>query len=590
MLPGIISTTIVDGSIGLVTENTGLHVIMGTAPIGPINSLQSLSNVSQAKNTFGSGKLVDACAVSFDIVSSPVFAMRIPASVAGSVSDITVNLVGTSDGALSLAGSTPLDDYQIIIQMVRAGKVGTAPYPTFIYSLDGGNTFSPETAVPGGGVYTVTNTGLIFTFSNGVVGFKSGDQFNAYAVGATFNNTDLSNGLTALLADSRQWEFLHIVGPVSSTLASTVATYMNTAETNKRYVHAVCEARDLNLLATLVSGAITFPLTITAPAFLKIDISTDGGSTYSISRTFAPATTTYNTRADLIAAMNVTSFTGGYFSVGAGTVANTIVLSIPANAGLTMLKVNATSTALIGFTSGQLSTGESENDWINSLVADFANFVSTRVEVCAGDEALFSQATSEYNRRNCGPLIAARTALVPVSEDLGNVQRGPLPDILNRLPDGRPGLFHDEYVTQSLDQARFSTLRTIPGIQGYYITNGRLMAPNGSDFTFVQYRRVMDKGTRLLNAAATRFINTTVRTNADGTIYEVDARKIEKNIYAYMFGNMRTDCTDIKVVVDRTNNVYSTLTINITANIRPFGYAKFINLTIGFAPAQLVTV
>jgi hypothetical protein len=518
--------------------------------------------------------------------------MRINASVAGTISDIIVTPQTGSDGLVAVAGN-PVDTYQVIITMVRAGEVGLAPYPTFTYSLDNGNTQSPETAVPGGGVYVIPGTGVTLTFSNGGTGFKAGDIFTFVTTGATWNNTDLSNALTALLADSRQWEFIHIVGPCSAALASTVDTYMTTAYTSRRFVFAIVEARDLALLAQLISATNTFGMTFAGGETLKIDISYDGGNTYGTSTTFTFPATTYANIAALVAALNVPAFTQGLFSVG--SIANTLVLSIPNNQGLTIMKVDASSTGigggLIQYTSGQLSTGETQAAWESSLIADFVNFASTRVNVCAGSAAIFSQATQEYRRRNCGSLVAARSALIPVSEDLGNVQRGPLPDILNRLPNGQPGIFHDEYVSPGLDAARFTTLRTIPGIQGYYITNGRMMAPNGSDFTYEQYRRVMDEAETLLNAAATKFINTTVRTNKiGGTIYEVDARKIEKNIYAYMFGNMRQDVSNIGVVVDRNNNVYSTLTINITANVQPFGYAKFITLTIGFAPVAVLGV
>jgi hypothetical protein len=590
MLPGITNITVVDGSIGFTTNTTGLHVKLGTASNGPINTLQTFSNVNDVKTAFGSGKLVDATCVSFDIASSPVYAMRMAASVVGTVSDITVNLKTGSDGALATTGSAPLDDYQVVVQIVRAGKVGIAPYPTFVYSLDGGNTFSPETAVPGAGTFVIPSSGVTIVFSNGATGFKTDDEFSFYTVGATFNNSDLAAALTALLLDSRQWEFIHVVGPVSATLASTVDTYMNTAQTNRRFVHAITEARDMALLGTLVGGAITFPLTVTAPASFIIVISSDAGNTYTVTKTFSVPTATYATRADLIAAMNVTAFTGGLFSVGAGVVAGTLSISFPADAGRTVLKVDPASTALYGYTSGQLSTSESEQAWISSITADFVNFASVRVAVCAGDAAIYSQATGQYPRRNIGSIVAGRNALIPLSEDFGNVQRGPLPDILNRLPDGRPGLFHDEYVTPSLDASRFTTLRTIPGIQGYYITNGRDMAPNGSDYTYLQYRRVMDRATTLLNAGSTKFINSTVRTNPNGTIYEVDAVKIERNLYAYIFGNMRTDVQDVKVHIDRNNDVYTTLTFNITANIRPFGYAKFITLSIGFSPVEVISV
>ena len=590
-LPGITSLTIVDGSIGLTTSNVGLHVKLGTASNGVVNQLYSVTNINDLKTIFGAGKLVDACSVSFDVVSSPVYAMRMAASEAGTVSAVTINLQSGSDGALATTGSAPNNDYQVIVTLTRAGKVGVAPYPAFTYSLDGGTTVSPEIAVPAGGTYTIAGTGLAIVFSNGGTGFKVGDVFKFYTTGSTWNNTDLSNALAALLADSREWEFAHVVGPCSASLASTVDSYMTTAQTNKRFVHAIVEARDMDLLARLTTAGNAFPMTFAGGETLKIDLSFDGGNNYTVQQTFTFGAGAVANIAALVAALNVTSFTGGYFSVGSS--GNELQLTIPANAGKTVMRVNNTSTAiamgLIQYTGGQLSVGESEAAWEAALIADFVNFSSLRVNVCAGAAAIFSQASQRYNRSSIGYLVAARTALVPIHEDLGNVQRGSLPDILTRLPDGAPGIYHNEYTSPSLDAARFTTLRTIPGIQGFYITNGRIMAPNGSDFTFVQYRRVMDVATTLLNAAATKFINTTVRTNEiGGTIYEVDARKIEKNIYAYIFGNMRNNLSNVNVVVDRNNNVYSTLTVNITANIQPFGYAKYITLTIGFAPVVIV--
>lgn len=592
-LPGITSLTIVDGSIGFTTSTTGIHAVLGTASNGTVNTIYSLSNINDAKTAFTSGELLDACGVSFDIASNPVYAMRMNASVAGSFSDVITALQSGSDGVLTVTAPAAIaDTYQFIVTIVRAGKVGVAPYPTFTYSVDGGNTVSPETSFPGGGVYAVPGTGITITFTNGATGFKVGDTFSFSTIGATWNNTDLSNAMTALLADNRQWEFVHIVGPCSATLASTVDTYMNTAQTNRRFAYALVEARDIAPTASLITSGNVFPMTFAGGEVLKIDISYDGGTNYSIQKTFTFPAGAIATIGALVTALNVQSFTGGLFAVGlSGT---ELVLSVPNNKGLTILKVNAASTAvamgLIQYTLGQVSTGETESAWESSLIADYATYASVRVGVCAGAAAIFSQATQRFNRRNCGSIVAGRCALIPRSEDLGNVQRGPLPDILTRLPNGQSGLYHDEYVSPSLDAQRFTTLRTIPGIQGFYITNGRIMAPNGSDFTYIQYRRVMDEGTALLNAAATKFINTTVRTNANGSIYEVDARKIEKNIYAFMFGNMRQDVQDIGVSVDRNNNVYSTQTIIITANIRPFGYAKFITLTIGFAPVSALSV
>lgn len=589
MLPGITSILQVDGSLGLVpTNESGLHVKLGTSSTGNFNTIYSFSNINDVTTSLGSGKLVDSLAVALDISGGPIYAMRMASSVAGSFSDITQSLQSTSDGALSLSGSTPVDDYIASITIVRAGKVGTQPYPTFVYSLDSDLTQSAEIAIPGGGVYTIPGTGITLTFSNGATGFKAGDVFRFTTVGATWNNTDLSNALTALLLDNRTWGFLHVVGSSTAALAGTIDTYMTNAFNSKRFVNAICETRDIGIRADLLSSGNVFPMTIAAGQTLKINISYDGGITTADSTTFTFPAVTYNNIAALVAALNVSTFTKGIFAVGAS--GNELRLSTLSNKGLTQLKVDATSTAigagLIGYTSNQASTGETEDAWMTALITDFSNFNSVRVDVAAGNAYIFSSATKRYNRRAGGWLVSAKQALVPISEDLGKVARGSLPDIIVNLPDGSSGLVHDEESKPGLDSARFSTLRKIRGLPGYYITNGRMFAPPGSDYTYTQYRRIIDRATLLLYTISNQYINTEVRVNQDGTIYEVDARAIETKVFQYMYSDLRNNITSIQIQVDRTNNILSTQTLKVRANIQPFGYAKFIELTIGFTPVS----
>ena len=58
-LPGIISTTILDGSLGIAPENTtGIHVKLGQATNGVFNQVYSFTSVQDVKSTMGTGKLV----------------------------------------------------------------------------------------------------------------------------------------------------------------------------------------------------------------------------------------------------------------------------------------------------------------------------------------------------------------------------------------------------------------------------------------------------------------------------------------------------------------------------------------------------
>ena len=590
MLPGIQSTTILDGSLGIIDQTSiGLQVKMGNCSSGNVNQLYSFSNIQDAKTVLGYGKLLDAISATLDVGGGPVYAMKIAASTAGSIGTIVTSLVTSptaSDGVLAVSGS-PYNDYQIVVTIVRAGKIGVSPYPAFQYSIDNGLTFTDSIVIPAGGVYTVTETGLTFTFSNGANGFFIGDKWTFSCTAATFNNTDVANGYIALLADSRTWEAVHLVGVSDTTIASTVASYMTVASTNERYVHSFIEARDMDMQAVLESATNTFPMTFVGGETLKIQISNDFGQTYPVTKTFTFVAGAYATIGALVTALNVQAFTGGLFTVLAS--ANKLQLVTQSIKGKTVLKVDGTSTAiggaLIQYTGSQVASGETEDAWMNSLISTWVSFVSDRVSVCAGSADLYSQANRDYNIRNCAHIVSAREKLIPLHEDLGKVARGPLPLILTPSENsGKYGIYHDEDAKPGLDVSRFTTLRRFKNIPGFYITNGRTFASPGSDYTFLQYRRVIDRAATLLTVISKQFINAEFRVNADGTIYEIDAVNAEDKVSQFLYSDLRQNVVGLQVQVDRNINLLSTQKMKITVSVLPYGYVKFLDLTIGFTP------
>lgn len=592
-LPGIQNFTVVDGSLSLSTEDfKGIKVVIGPANAGLYNTIFSFNSAQDAVAVLNGGRLVNAIGVSLDIAGGPIYAMRMQTSVAGSIGTQIKSLISGSDGALATTGSNPVEDNDVIISMTRAGKVGTAPYPAFTYSLDGGITVSDEIAVPVAGTYNVPQSGIVLVFSNGAAGFKAGDSFRFTTVAASWNNTDLSNALAAVLADStRQYEFVHIIGAQDATLASTVASYMTIAETNERDLHAICEVRDMRYLASLDTTANTFPMTFAGTEVLKIQVSTDFGLTFPTTQSITVPAAAYASAAALAAALNTSAFTGGLFTVTSS--ATLIQIVFISDKGKVVLKVDNTSTAIGGallqYTGGQIGQGELEDAWMTSLQTTFASFVSPRVELVAGHADIFSSVARRYVRESGAWLVSGRTSLVPVSEDLGAVERGPLPLIVT--PDtgkGIYGIYHDEDSKYGLDPARFTTLRKHKGLKGFYITQGRTFANAGSDYMFIQYRRVMDQASHYFRIASKKYINKRVQVNPNGTLYIVDRQDIEREIRSYISTNLQGEILDVQVVVDPNEVILQTQKLKIDVAILPYGYSKYLSLRIGYAPVQNV--
>lgn len=593
-----VTITQVDGSLNLAPVDTsGICVKIGTASAGVIGELTSWASDQDAKSYYQSGKLLDAISVALAVGGkSPVYAMRMAASVAGSVAAVQATLKPNSDGVLATSGSSPLDDYNVVITITRAGKVGTSPYPAFTYSLDDGISTSDEISVPIAGSYVIPNTGITLVFSNGATGFIVGDVFKFSTVGATWNNTDLSAALTSLFAVSNDFEFIHVVGPCDSTLASTVSSYVIAAENdpnNKRYVHAIVEAKDMEFQAKLISPAITFPLNPAGGETLKIDISTDFGTTFATTRTFTFAAGAIASINALVTLLNTQSFTSGLFAVSAGTIANTLQIDTFSNKGKVQLKVNNTSTAcpgLIPYVLGTVAAGQTEDNWMNTLSTDFIAFNSARVSVVAGHADIYSPISKRYLRRSSAWVYSGWLSAISISTHPGQVDLGALPLILTKnISLGRYGIYHDENLKPGLDSARFTTLRSVTGLSGFYITRGRIMTNPGSDFQYVQFRRVIDIASKLAFVGATKFLNKKFRVNGPnekfpGAIYPPDAVPVEKNIQSYILSNMGSEITSASVTIDKTTNFLSTGILNITIAIVPFGYAEEIKVKIGYAP------
>jgi hypothetical protein len=460
-LPGV-SVNVQDGNLGaLPALGEGVHVKIGVAQQGPVNEVVAITSTKQAKEIFGGGPLPEAIAVAIAQGAGLIYAVRVNASIAGMIDP--VRKTGTGTGNLAASGS-PNDAYEVVVRITRAGGRGTA---AFVYSLDGGDTYSPEIAIPSSGTYAIPGTGLTLTFTDGTSGtsFEVGDTYTFTTAPPNYSLADLNAAIDALFAESQlRYQFVHVVGAVTPVLAAAVDARMGEAAQVHRYIWAMLEAQDLD----------------------------DA-----------------------------------------------------------------------------------------SLRTAWANFNSVRVGVGAGYAEVRSPLTGRVHRRPITWLWAGRRAAIPAQEDVGRVASGPLVGVVK--------LYRDEYLTPGLDAARFTTARTYPAYAGYFLTQGRIMAPPGSDFELDQYRSVMDLACTVAYQAGLRFVNESIQVDpSTGNIADRDAKKVETYIRGVLATALKGKVSEVdgvpavRVTVDRTENILSSRRLPVEIAVVPLGYAKYISVTIGF--------
>jgi hypothetical protein len=236
---------------------------------------------------------------------------------------------------------------------------------------------------------------------------------------------------------------------------------------------------------------------------------------------------------------------------------------------------------------------DSEANWLTA----FASFSDTRVSV--GADTVDRETGIAFTgwgipRRPVVDEQAARAAASLISTDLARVASGSLPGVV--------AIAHDEFLNETLDAAGFTTTRTWPNRTGFYLTNGRIMAPAGSDFQLWQFGRVMDVACATTAETQQLFSSISVRTNPPnvpndgdkGTIDERDAVRLETRVEAALAVVLTEPksaegtpghVSAFAYTIDRSNNVVQGQTIISEVAVQPLGYAKFITTQIGFTPA-----
>jgi hypothetical protein len=285
-----------------------------------------------------------------------------------------------------------------------------------------------------------------------------------------------------------------------------------------------------------------------------------------------------NTAIDALVASTLT--VGSMHVVGAaqGALAQDKANAAKVIAAAVGAKLASMSTSSFRYTFAIVDTPNVPIANLSAATAFGPGYADSRILVPFGYPLTVSATDGRIVARSAGYSIAARCTRAPVGEDLGRVASGPLSEIasLSSTDDAR--------VDPTADTARFSTLRTHIGLTGFYITQGLMMAATGSDFRLVQARRVIDKACATTRARLLRYLNSSVRVNANGTIDEVDARNIESDVTTALRDALvgPGDATAVTAVIDRTTNVVTTSKIVVRVRVTPRGYLKTIEAEIAF--------
>lgn len=228
------------------------------------------------------------------------------------------------------------------------------------------------------------------------------------------------------------------------------------------------------------------------------------------------------------------------------------------------------------------------------VAADLVGFTATtynRVIVMVGDTETRTGATA--SKGAAVGVLAGRIAKNQVHVNVGRVKDGALNPLEFYIVDTPV----EQVNIDALYNKGFVTLTTHTGKSGYYFVDDMMACEVEDDYHYLTRRRVIDKAYVLANQTLTNFILDTIPLTNEGKIQAAYAKALEAEVVRVIAqemsakGELSVDATvandnGVECVIDVTNNIAQDSTIKGRIRVRPHGYGRFLEFTIGFNTGQ----
>ncbi len=241
-------------------------------------------------------------------------------------------------------------------------------------------------------------------------------------------------------------------------------------------------------------------------------------------------------------------------------------------------------------------TAETPSVYAAAIVAASNSDTSNRLCLCADGGHMASLLTGFYTKFPTSlALMAEAMSVTPnIGTDPAFVGLGPVENY-QISANGNPNDW-DEFLYQSLDSQRITTLRTFAtgGPTGTFITDANVLISAGSNIYWLQLLRVLNQACAIAWAALTTRLSVGVQTVYNQTtgavnIKETSAQTIEALVNPLLTAGLSGQVTAVQFSLNRDDNLAAPKApINGTVAVVPLVYLK--NIVVTAALVKTITV
>lgn len=211
---------------------------------------------------------------------------------------------------------------------------------------------------------------------------------------------------------------------------------------------------------------------------------------------------------------------------------------------------------------------------------DYTDAAYNRVMVVVGD-------TKASSKQAAIGVLCGRIAANPVQENIGAVRAGSLAPVKMYIGSG--------LVDKSMDNAAiihdkgYVTFRVWVGKAGYYFTDDCMLCEKTDDYAHLTARRTVDKAARIAYDTLLDYMLDAIEINEDGTMQAPVIKSWQASVVNAIDSQMTAagelsavNGSGCQCLIDAKQNVLATSTVNVVLKVRPFAYAREINVELGF--------
>lgn len=211
---------------------------------------------------------------------------------------------------------------------------------------------------------------------------------------------------------------------------------------------------------------------------------------------------------------------------------------------------------------------------------DLSKFAYNRCCVLIGD-------TEPDSKGACMGLMAGRVASISVQRNIGRVKDGALKPL--EMYIGGKLVENCQSLVEDLYDLRYITPRKYIGRAGYYFADDNMACDPTDDYAHIAPRRVIDKAYRIAYDTMLNQMLDELEVNEDGTLQNPVIKSwqqsVENAINTQMtaYGELSaSEDGGCKCFIDPEQNVVATSLVKVALKVRPFGYARYIDVNLGF--------